>query len=131
MPIRTITKIAASACVIAAPATLASPARADPPSCGSAEARDIIVKTLPRAGDNHPVDVAFRTHAEGVELPGYLLTQYPEEMDVILQYRFERLVVREERIAVDLWFKGQLARLVIPFAAITGFFDRSIAKCRG
>jgi len=40
-------------------------------------------------------------------------------------------VVRDERIAVDVWFKGQRERLVIPFAAITGFFDRSIAKCRG
>jgi hypothetical protein len=77
------------------------------------------------------VDVTFRTRAEGVELPNYLLAQYPDEMNVILQYQFERLVVRDERIAVDLWFKGRRARLVIPFAAITGFFDQSIAKCRG
>jgi hypothetical protein len=124
-------KTTASACLIAASVALASPASADRISCDSAEARDVIIKTLPRAGDDHPIDVTFRTRAEGVKLPAYLLAQYPEEMDVILQYQFERLVVRDGRIAVDLWFKGRRERLVIPVAAITGFFDRSIAKCRG
>jgi hypothetical protein len=131
MSIRTTMKTTASACLIAASVALASPASADPISCDSAEARDVIIKTLPRAGDDHPIDVTFRTRAEGVKLPAYLLAQYPEEMDVILQYQFERLVVRDGRIAVDLWFKGRRERLVIPFAAITGFFDQSIAKCRG
>jgi hypothetical protein len=131
MPIRTIMKTTVSACLIAATATLASPADADLGPCDSAEARDVILKTLPRAGDDHPIDVTFRTRAEGVKLPFYLLAQYPEEMDVILQYQFERLVVKDERIAVDLWFKGRRERLVIPFAAVSAFYDRSIAKCRG
>ena len=90
-----------------------------------------MINTLRQAGDDHPVDVTFRTRAEGVELPAYLLAQYPDEMDIILQYQFERLVVRNERIAVNLSFKGRPARLVIPFAAITAFFDQSVAKCRG
>jgi uncharacterized protein len=131
MPIRTAMKTTASACLIAATAALASPAAADPASCDSAEARDLIINTLPRAGDDHPIDVTFRTRAEGVKLPAHLLAQYPEEMDIILQYEFERLVVRDERIAVDLWFKGRRERLVIPFAAVSAFYDRSIAKCRG
>jgi hypothetical protein len=129
MPIRTIVKTTASACLVAAIAALALPAAADPISCDSAEARDLIVNTLPRAGDDHPVDVTFRTRAEGVELPAYLLAQYPEEMNVILQYQFERLVVTDERIAVDLWFRGRRERLVIPFAAITTFYDQSVVKC--
>jgi hypothetical protein len=112
-------------------AALASPAIADPISCDSAQARDVIINTLPRAGDDHPIDVTFRTRAEDVKLPFYLLAQYPQEMDIILQYQFERLVVRDDRIAVDLWFRGRRERLVIPFAAITGFFDQSIAKCHG
>ncbi len=131
MPMRTIVKLTASACLIVATAAPASPASADPIACDSAEARELIIKTLPRAGDDHPVDVTFRTRAEGVELPDYLLAQHPDEMDIILQYQFEQLVVKDERIAVDVWFKGQRERLVIPFGAITGFFDRSIAKCRG
>jgi Stringent starvation protein B len=131
MPIRTTMKTTASACLIAAIAALASPAAADPISCDSAEARDLIITTLPRAGDDHPVDITFRTSADGVKLPTYLLAQYPEEMNVILQYQFERMVVRDDRIAVDLWFKGRRERLVIPFAAVSAFFDRSIAKCRG
>jgi hypothetical protein len=121
-------KMIASACLIGA---LASPAAADPGPCDSAEARDVIIATLPRAGDDHPIDLTFRTGAEGVKLPADLLAQYKEEMNVILQYQFERLVVRDERIAVDLWFKGRRERLVIPLAAITVFYDRSMAKCRG
>jgi len=87
--------------------------------------------SLPRAGDDHPIDVTFRTRADGVKLPAYLLAQYPEEMAIILQYQFERRVPKDDRIAVDLCFKGRRERLVIPFAAVSGFFDRSIAKCRG
>jgi hypothetical protein len=131
MTIRNAMKTTASACLIAATVALASPAAADPGPCDSAEARGLIIKTLPRAGDDHPVDVTFRTRAEGVELPFYLLAQYPEEMNVILQYQFERMVVKDDRIALDLWFKGRRERLVIPFSAVTAFYDRSIAKCRG
>jgi hypothetical protein len=130
MPRPIITQTIASACLIVAIATLASPAAADPASCDSAEARDVIINTLPHAGDEHPIDVTFRTRAEGVKLPAYLLVQYPEEMNVILQYQFERLVLKDGRIAVDLWFKGRRERLVIPFAAVSVFYDRSIAKCR-
>jgi hypothetical protein len=122
-------KTIASACLIAL--TVASPAGADAVSCDSAEARNVMVRTLPRAGDDRPLDVTFRTRAEGVKLPAYLLTQYPEEMTVILQYQFQRMVVKDERITVDLWFKGRRERLVIPFAAVTGFYDQSVAKCRG
>ncbi len=88
MPMRTIVKLTASACLIVATAAPASPASADPIACDSAEARELIIKTLPRAGDDYPVDVTFRTRAEGVELPDYLLAQHPDEMDIILQYQF-------------------------------------------
>ena len=90
-----------------------------------------MVRTLPRAGDDRPLNVTFKTGADGVTLPAYLLAQYPEEITVILQYQFERLVVKDDRITVDLWFKGRRERLVIPFAAVTGFYDQSVAKCSG
>ena len=131
MLMRTIAEMTANACLVAAAvAALALPVHADPIRCDSAEARDLMARTLPQAGDDRPVDVTFRTRAEGVELPGYLLEQYPEEMDVILQYQFARLALREDHIAVDLWFKGRRERLVIPFTAVTVFYDRSVVKCR-
>lgn len=117
--------------LIAAIAALTSPARAEQVACDSAEGHETMVGTLPQAGDDHPVHVTFRTDAKGAELPRRLLTQYPHEMTVILQYEFERLVVTNERIAVNLWFKGRPARVVIPFASVTAFFDRSVARCRG
>jgi hypothetical protein len=41
-----------------------------------------------------------------MRLPAYLLAQYPDEMTIILQFQFRRLVVRDDRFEVELWFKG-------------------------
>ena len=127
-------KTITSACLIVAAIALASPAAADPVSCDSAEARDVMINTLRQAGDDHPVDVTFRTRAEGVELPAYLLAQYPDEMDIILQYQFERLVVRNERIAVNgLYRHGfllapALAELTLGYVA-RGTIDNEVMQC--
>jgi len=40
-------------------------------------------------------------------VPAYLLAQYPEEMIIILQFQFRRLVVRDDRFELELWFKGR------------------------
>jgi hypothetical protein len=69
--------------------------------------------------------------ANGVRLPAYLLAQYPEEMTIILQFQFRRLVVRDDRFEVGLWFEGRPERLVIPFDAVKAFHDRSVATCFG
>jgi hypothetical protein len=46
-----------------------------------------------------------------MRLPAYLLAQYPDEMTIILQFQFRRLVVRDDRFEIGLWFKGRLERL--------------------
>ncbi len=112
-------------------AMLASPALAEPNSCDTAAARDIMAMTLPRAGDERPVTITYRTRAEGVKLPAYLLEQYPDEMTIILQYEFDRLVVSDDRFEVTVYFKGRPARLTIPFDAVKAFFDKNVAKCWG
>jgi hypothetical protein len=51
---------------------------------------------------------------------------YPEEMTVVLQHQFWDLTVNEHGFQVGLSFKGTAELLVIPFDAVTGFFDPSV-----
>ena len=126
---RTITS--ACALPLAAMLALASPAQAEPNSCGTAAARDIMAYTLRRAGDERPVNITFRTRADGVKMPTWLLEQYPDEITIILQYEFTRLAIGDERFEVTVWFKGRPARLAVPFDAVKSFYDNNVAKCWG
>jgi hypothetical protein len=76
-------------------------------------------------GDHHYF-ITFKTAATGVVLPAALLAQYPDEMNIVLQYQFERLRVTAEQFEVVLWFKGAKTRVVVPFDAVTIFIDPSV-----
>jgi hypothetical protein len=88
-----------------------------------------MAKTLWHAAEQRPVHVTFATRAEGVKLPDYLLAKYPDEMTIVLQYEFERLVVRDDRFEVVPRFKGRAARLEVPFNAVKAFYDNEAPKC--
>jgi uncharacterized protein len=72
---------------------------------------------------SHHFYLTFKTHFPGVDIPSFLREQYPDEMTVILQHQFWGLKVFDERFEVALTFKKLPATLVIPFAALTKFFD--------
>jgi Uncharacterized protein conserved in bacteria len=76
-------------------------------------------------GDHH-FYITFLSRAEGVKLSPRLLSQYPEEMTVILQHQFWDLVVTPDRFEVGLSFGGVPERLVVPFSAIKSFLDPSV-----
>ena len=76
-------------------------------------------------GDHH-FYITFLSTAEGVKLSPRLLSQYPQEMTVILQHQFWDLIVTEDHFEVGLSFGGIPERLVVPFSAITRFFDPSV-----
>jgi hypothetical protein len=61
-----------------------------------------------------------------VRLSQRLLEQYDKEMTIVLQYQFWDLKVNETAFEVGLSFDGHPETLVIPFAAIKGFFDPSV-----
>lgn len=105
----------------------ASPAFAEP--CSKPGARAKIVEALPRASEQRPVNITFRTHAEGVKLSLGLKSKYPDDMTIILQHDFEQLNIRDDRFEVLLRFMGARERLSIPFAAIKAFWDKSELKC--
>jgi hypothetical protein len=74
----------------------------------------------------HHFFITIDTRFPGLVLPDFLLKQYPEEMTVVLEHQFWDLLVEEEKFSVSLSFKDRTERLVIPFAAITGFADPSV-----
>ncbi|WP_246725089.1 SspB family protein, partial [Beijerinckia sp. L45] len=73
-------------------------------------------------GDHH-FYITFRTQAPGVRLSTRMREQYPEEMTIILQHQFEDLSVTDHAFEVGLSFRGIPEMLLIPFDALTGFFD--------
>ena len=79
--------------------------------------------TLP--GDHH-FYITFRTRHPGVDVPQRLMERFPEEMTIVLQNRFWDLSVDAERFSVGLSFNQVPSKLVIPFAAITGFHDPAV-----
>ena len=76
-------------------------------------------------GDHH-FYITFRTHVPGVRLSSRMRELYPEEMTIILQHQFEDLKVTDYALEVGLSFKGIPEVLLIPFDALTGFFDPSV-----
>lgn len=74
----------------------------------------------------HHFYITFRTHAPGVRLSARMREQYPDEMTIILQHQYENLKVTDHAIEVGLSFKGIPEVLLIPFEALTGFFDPSV-----
>jgi len=79
--------------------------------------------TLP--GEHH-FYITFKTGAAGVEIPKHLAERFPDEMTIVIQNRFWDLKVGDDGFEVGLSFNQAAARLVIPFAAITGFVDPAV-----
>ncbi len=76
-------------------------------------------------GDHH-FYITFRTDADGVEIPGHLHAQHPDEMTIVMQHQFTDLRVGKEVFEVTLSFSGKGEYLRIPFAAVTSFADPSV-----
>jgi hypothetical protein len=75
---------------------------------------------------SHHFRLSFRTRFPGVEIPDFLMEQYPEEMTIILQHQFWGLKVKEHHFEVALSFRKVPATLTIPFAAMTAFVDPGV-----
>lgn len=93
--------------------------------------RSVVRQALSRVATqglpgNHHLYLSFKTAAEGVDIPEYLRERYPDEMTIILQHQYWGLKVSETGFEVQLNFNKMPERLVIPFAAMTGFFDPSV-----
>jgi len=87
-------------------------------------ALEIVAKEgLP--GEHH-FFIAFDTNFPGVEISDELHQRYPDDMTIVIQHQFWDLDVLEDRFEISLTFSKVLERLVVPYAAIKGFFDPSV-----
>jgi hypothetical protein len=75
---------------------------------------------------SHHFYITFKTGAVGVSVPKHLSERFPDEMTIVIQNRFWDLKVGEDGFEVGLSFNQMPAKLVIPFAAITGFVDPAV-----
>lgn len=76
-------------------------------------------------GDHH-FYISFDTTFDGVQISPTLKGQYPQEMTIVLQHQFWGLEVSDDEFRVGLKFNKVPEMLVVPFAAVSGFFDPSV-----
>ena len=105
------------------------PARAGVEPCNTAQKRTEMTALLRRAAEDRPVNITFATRADGVKLPAAVVEKYPEEITIILQHEFDRLVVRDDGFEVGVWFNRKYARLAVPFDAVRSLCDGTALMC--
>ena len=76
-------------------------------------------------GDHH-FYITFKTQAAGVDIPKRLIERFPDEMTIVMQNRYWDLVVDDIGFSIGLSFNQVPSKLVIPYAAVTGFHDPSV-----
>ncbi|MET0531723.1 MAG: ClpXP protease specificity-enhancing factor SspB [Microvirga sp.] len=74
----------------------------------------------------HHFYISFRTDFPGVRISNRLREKYPQEMTIVMQHQFWDLAITDHTFEVGLSFSGVPERLLIPFDALTGFFDPSV-----
>src|SRR5918998_5369138 len=84
------------------------------------------VETTGALPGEHHFYITFKTGAPGVDIPRHLTERFPDEMTIVIQNRFWDLKVEKTGFEVGLSFNQMPAKLVIPFAAITGFVDPAV-----
>ena len=105
------------------------PARAGVEPCNTAQKRTEMTALLRRAAEDRPVNITFATRADGVKLPAAVVEKYPEEITIILQHEFDRLVVRDDGFEVGVWVNRKYARLAVPFDAVRSLWDGKALMC--
>jgi len=93
--------------------------------------RGVVKKVLKNVEDDglpgeHHFYIAFKTHAEGVDISPHLKSRYPDEMTIVVQNVYWGLKIDEEQFEIGLNFNQKPEILVIPYKAIVGFVDPSV-----
>ena len=74
----------------------------------------------------HHFFVTFLTGAPGVRVSSRLREKYPEQMTIVVQHQYWDLKVSDTGFEIGLSFSDVPERLLVPFAAIKGFYDPSV-----
>ncbi|MEL7274356.1 MAG: SspB family protein [Pseudomonadota bacterium] len=76
-------------------------------------------------GDHH-FYITFDTNAAGVRLSSRMKDKYPDEMTIVIQHQYWDLETTEHGFSIGLSFDNVPETLLIPFSAVTGFFDPAV-----
>ncbi len=76
-------------------------------------------------GDHH-FYISFDTQAPGVKMSERLRQEYTEEMTIVLQHQYWGLEINDDAFQIELSFNDLPEKILIPYAAIKGFFDPSV-----
>lgn len=74
----------------------------------------------------HHFFITFLTTAPGVRVSSRLREKYPEQMTIVVQHQYWDLKVTDATFEIGLSFSDVPERLLVPFAAIKGFYDPSV-----
>ncbi|MGB7204473.1 MAG: ClpXP protease specificity-enhancing factor SspB [Anderseniella sp.] len=85
-----------------------------------------VVRDGSRLPGEHHFFISFDTSFKGVSVSERIRAKYPEDMTIVLQHQFWNLEVFDRYFQVELSFDNIPEKLVIPFAAIKGFFDPTV-----
>ncbi len=90
--------------------------------------RDVMLETTKNGlpGDHH-FYISFATGAPGVVISDGLRKTHPNEMTIVLQNQFEDLTVMNDHFTVRLSFNQIAETLIVPFEALTRFYDPSVS----
>lgn len=78
---------------------------------------------------SHYFLITFSTQHFGVDLPDYLLEEFPEEMTIILQHEFWDLNVSEYGFSVGLAFDEEEETIFVPYESLVEFKDPHSQFC--
>lgn len=87
-----------------------------------------VLQEVARTGlpGEHHFYVTFDTGYPGVRISSRMKEKYPEEMTIVVQHQFWDLEATDHGFSIGLSFDSVPESLLIPFAAIRGFFDPSV-----
>ncbi|MCP5322723.1 MAG: hypothetical protein H6492_01790 [Candidatus Paracaedibacteraceae bacterium] len=69
--------------------------------------------------------ITFQTDFPDVNIPEYLMQEYPDELTIVLENQFWNLKVFETYFTVSLNFNAHIESIQVPFDAILEFSDPS------
>ncbi len=93
--------------------------------------RSVVKKVLhevARTGlpGEHHFYITFDTNYAGVRMSSRMREKYPDEMTIVVQHQYWDMETTDNGFSIGLSFDNIPESLLIPYAAIRGFFDPSV-----
>jgi hypothetical protein len=87
-----------------------------------------VLQEVARTGlpGEHHFYVTFDTNYSGVRMSSRMKEKYPDEMTIVVQHQFWDLETTDNGFSIGLSFDNIPENMLIPYAAIRGFFDPSV-----